>query len=1271
MKPTAHSHSSGHRRHKRGFALIVTLSLMILLTVIAVGLLSLSSVTLRSSAQGSAMAIAKSNARLALILAIGDLQSAAGPDQRITAPSGVLGTGTSQQMITGVWKSKKLGPDSTPADFSRSTKTTEFVRWLVSGSNTDLKNEGYAATALPKGKDTLDLVSAVNLDPSAPIVQAKKVAIKGTGANSAITTGSYAFAVLDEGIKARVNLGNNSPTTDLAGSSTALGSGQRPSLEGIAGIGKLAASEVDLDTPDGRALTAKMVSVPTSEFAYKATPGKMNFKLHDLTANSQGLMVDVVNGGLKKDLNLLAEETQKANALPAAYAGRGIYRQSFGANIISDPSWARAISWANIYNSSFLAKQTAGGLSMPSLTASAPPGWVAGTGKTSGGGTTNPSTATLSLVEPPGPVLLPAIAKIQMSFAVAARDIYLYDKGKPIPEDVRGGNPAMHYPWNYRFQENLNIDVGGLDPNGARTVGDQIAVKRTFKSPYDYLLHLVYSPIVTLHNPYNVPLRFTNLRVEFVNVPFGFQVFRNGVAMTTEPVSFSTMYGNSIAGGWSKRFGLTLSDTMLPGEVKVYSPNISPNQTWRAEVQSPSDQKQFWDWGNRNNEDDRAGGGTSTDTSRAVGIAGWNGPNVGYDADMLCGNKRNSPFDTVGAARIDRWNGIPLKLDDEIHIECSPLPDIKLPDKKFSVEMTLNYSAGGSAADRLKRAAVLAFEFTQNDDLQQTMMTKNPQAQGGKIRVPKGTDKWTVSQLYDHSSTTLRNMLNCRPIGLFSAYAKTTLSGSDSDGFEGLWVAKPFSYQNHTSVAISQNLAKGHPSHYSHELALSRFPDFGIGVQATTNRGKFITGQSDANGRHFGSLYEVPLAPLQNLTTLNSAQLAAGTYLPHFAAPIGNSNAHPLISGSSVLETGAAGHTYADHSFLLNAALFDSYYCSGLQSHAPSTKDGDGVARDKLVDGFLNSSDPTKQIQSPLTDQRLKPWFADGATLTEIATILRAPDAYNKAAAYQVGEGFFNVNSVSVNAWKAVLSSMTGADAIALATPDSLAKSTTISKSTLSAMSDTKGARYSRFRIPNGQSDRTSADGFWRGPIDLTETQLTALATEIVRQVQARGPFLSMAEFVNRQLGPAEEKTLAGALQTAINKSGVNGSAASVAAGNYQISSAKTGDLALKNPAALEGDSTQGAPGYLMQADILAVLGNTATVRSDTFKIRTYGESVDKNGNILARAYCEAVVQRNPEYVDPRDKAEQFPSALVSTANKNFGRRFSLLSVRWLSAAEI
>jgi len=72
------------RFQSRGFALVVTLALMILLTVIAVGLLSLSSISIRSTSQGGATQAARANARLALMMAIGDLQKQLGPDTRIS-----------------------------------------------------------------------------------------------------------------------------------------------------------------------------------------------------------------------------------------------------------------------------------------------------------------------------------------------------------------------------------------------------------------------------------------------------------------------------------------------------------------------------------------------------------------------------------------------------------------------------------------------------------------------------------------------------------------------------------------------------------------------------------------------------------------------------------------------------------------------------------------------------------------------------------------------------------------------------------------------------------------------------------------------------------------------------------------------------------------------------------------------------------------------------------------------------------------------------------
>jgi len=96
------------KKEDPGFALIATISVLVLLALIAVGLLSLSSVSLRTSSGDQALSEARANARMALILAIAELQKATGPDTRITAPADSLAGGTTPEhvsQLTGVWRS--------------------------------------------------------------------------------------------------------------------------------------------------------------------------------------------------------------------------------------------------------------------------------------------------------------------------------------------------------------------------------------------------------------------------------------------------------------------------------------------------------------------------------------------------------------------------------------------------------------------------------------------------------------------------------------------------------------------------------------------------------------------------------------------------------------------------------------------------------------------------------------------------------------------------------------------------------------------------------------------------------------------------------------------------------------------------------------------------------------------------------------------------------------------------------------------------------------
>jgi len=126
------------------------------------------------------------------------------------------------------------------------------------------------------------------------------------------------------------------------------------------------------------------------------------------------------------------------------------------------------------------------------------------------------------------------------------------------------------------------------------------------------------------------------------------------------------------------------------------------------------------------------------------------------------------------------------------------------------------------------------------------------------------------------------------------------------------------------------------------------------------------------------------------------------------------------------------------------------------------------------------------------------------------------------------------------------------------------------------------------------------------------------------------------------------------------------------------------------------GPQATGIPAYLMQQDILSRLGSFLTVRSDTFKIRAYGEVRNPvTGTVEGKAWCEMVIQRTPEYMDTTTVNQEpwrisgreieigyqadikdtrnFNEHLdeLSDINKELGRRFKIVSFRWLNEKEI
>ena len=113
---------------RHGFALIAAMTIMFLMTGIAVVLYTFSTVAQRSSAIAASRTQAQANARMGLMLALGELQKQMGPDQRVSAPGAIAST--DETVIehlhwTGVWMHGMRGrlmPAATPpANTVRST----------------------------------------------------------------------------------------------------------------------------------------------------------------------------------------------------------------------------------------------------------------------------------------------------------------------------------------------------------------------------------------------------------------------------------------------------------------------------------------------------------------------------------------------------------------------------------------------------------------------------------------------------------------------------------------------------------------------------------------------------------------------------------------------------------------------------------------------------------------------------------------------------------------------------------------------------------------------------------------------------------------------------------------------------------------------------------------------------------------------------------------------------------------------------------------------
>lgn len=357
------------------------------------------------------------------------------------------------------------------------------------------------------------------------------------------------------------------------------------------------------------------------------------------------------------------------------------------------------------------------------------------------------------------------------------------------------------------------------------------------------------------------------------------------------------------------------------------------------------------------------------------------------------------------------------------------------------------------------------------------------------------------------------------------------------------------------------------------------------------------------------------------------------------------------------------------------------------------------LANRAMWDRFFVSTVPhTGNLEFPLRNGLMTAYGIEKSGLR--AEDIDALRDLRRAASSLLVDGAFNVNSTSVKAWEALLGRYLGES---------------VSLRDGSVEQDADLAPFLGIPRPHGtvfSSGDTASQALYDGYRSLDRDAIRDLAEAIVAEVKRRGPFASLSDFVNRSVRTenrvfidalergesvapgyqplnqasftladlAQEPRLFGTLQAAIERAGLNDDLDDTyfmrklsphwGPASGQASPWRWAGTA--NNAGAYGAYMEGAPGYLSQGVILARLGPMLSARSDTFVVRAYGDAVNPlTGQPSAQAWCEAVIQRLPDFVDRSESAETRPDDLLEEANLNFGRRFVVIGFRWLEEAEL
>jgi hypothetical protein len=1300
--------------HKSGFALVIALSLMAFVLLLLLSITTLVQVETRSAENTKTQTQARMNALLGLQQALGELQQAAGHDQRVTA-TGSLWTSPAvgTEHLVGVWSSEDGDGDGEPDG--------DFVRWLVShddesAASADEKSDSVNFVTLARPVETdgsgsytvtnPDFVALVGEgsvaqnDPgqSPQAVVAQKLPILSDSSSAA---GNYAWWVGDNGVKATITQADPYAAGLRTGSDFPVNANML-SMQGsnVSALSDFATLDFsDKATVEKLQRSASLSDIELVDSAITSTVLKEHF--HDLTTTSLGLQTNTRHGGLKRDLSLLFEMSDADFDDPA-----GDFLTEMAAVTDQESGGAGVGGFGLVYDNPTVGQAPWVEKSQQALLFKYPiSGGASGDGVIYG-----PSFGMLRDYYR----LYKGMVNKDTRPELKEGWVHTYQPSKArVIQNGNGNNSgsrARAYARKYtlgmqgwrKYLSNASPETSQSSASVAKQwgleKGDAIHSIRPTKGSYtpylsrvtnvfaltsyktgnqnaggfdEYEFDIIWQPHITLHNPYNVRvqsqrMRYTaelrHLRVKDVNCEY---TDENGDSQV-----YKVSYGNGSGEVKENRdvklegiFPRSQRDMSFSGSEVIL--NIPSTQFEPGEVKVFAVKiEQKPTHGNSLTVDleavaaDDTGGIHLNAASKVDDYKGFIASN-GSLRNFIGSDQVEITFklEKAGAQYIDIWN-----------------PELNDWDAMFSVKHGETAQLYGNVKwdDGAKQpykdtvwtyedGAIASLVF---DDYVKPLSFSEGLGGGG-----------TLVEVADDRKVYPNFMLTNPMAASFHEWGSGTME-------EFTWSGVFHSY------AESFIKAEEHPR---------------TKIRDGSSRGSW----GDDHGSHGPDrsvLFDLPTAPMQSIGQFQHAILHP---MPYFAAKaVGNSFPSPFVPYSdtpsvvppnNISNTNANGIYYTfikdwpyqgvsknneycfyDFSYLLNDVIWDSYYFSSLAPSQnvvnqlytqPSDVAGDessiASSINTVVSDFVNGD-------AELRNARMTLLPSDQGAIQVIDEL----QDFALSAKHLAVAGAFNVNSTSVRAWQALLSGYRAA---------AVAYSTNANVNVDQLDSDVSAFPGMSLAAGNAISGSTNLanDAAWRGFMKLTDSDIEALAEAIVAQIKARAdargssngrtPALSLGQFINRMKpksnSTARDFTQGGTIQQAIDVVGINDNLSGLPVDQFETTYFNQNHS--PKPVGWGGnfreyypdpnysvDIRNVSPLALTQADILQALGPVLSARSDTFTIRSYGDVEDTvSGEVVSRAWCEATVQRTTNEEDSVNKPNQ--------------RVFKVVAFRWLSSEEI